>query len=341
MRIAQVATMASPVRRERSESIEQFVWLLTEQLTRLGHEVTVFATADSEPRGELVATLPVPCGRPGAPDDWHVCEWINLCRAVEQSERFDVLHSHAYLWGLPLEPLARAPLVHTLHVTPYANEAALWSLFPGACVTALSQFQWSAFPHLEPAAVIHHGVDATQFAFQAQPQDYVCYLGRFTAGKGPLQAISTARSLGMRLLLAGPADDYYRRHVAPQVDGHQVRYVGYVTGVERTKLLGGARALLYPLQEPEPFGLVQVEAMLCGTPVVAMRRGAVSEIIDEGVTGYSTASPDDYPGLAMRSFELDRLRIRERAEERFSAERMAREYAAVYQRVVASRRGVS
>src|SRR5437016_2728307 len=116
MRIAQVSTLNTPVRREGSDSIESLVWLLTRELIALGHEVTVFAARDSTVEGELVATLPGPCGTAGAPDDWQLCEWINLCRAVEQSGRFDVLHSHAYLWGLPLEALSNAPLIHSLHV---------------------------------------------------------------------------------------------------------------------------------------------------------------------------------------------------------------------------------
>jgi glycosyltransferase involved in cell wall biosynthesis len=333
MRVAQVSTLATPVRRDGSDSIESLVWLLSRELTRLGHEVTVFAAAGSEVCGELVATLPGPYGTAGAPDDWKVCEWLNLCRAVEQSGRFDVLHSHAYLWGLPLQRLCRAPMVHTLHVCPYENEARLWSLVPGACVTAISGYQWSAYPDLRPAAVIHHGVDAEQFTAGLEPGDYVCYLGRFTAGKGPLQAVAAARALGLRLLLAGPCDGYYREHVAPLVDGRRVEYVGHVSGRARTELLRGARALLYPLQEPEPFGLVQVEAMMCGTPVVAMRRGAVPEIIDEGVTGYHTLAPEEFPRQVLRSFALDRRGVRARALERFSAARMARAYGEVYRRL--------
>jgi glycosyltransferase involved in cell wall biosynthesis len=333
MRIAQVATVGTPVRREGSDSIESLVWLLSRELTALGHEVTVFACAGSEPCGELVAPLPGPYGSAGAPGNWQLCEWINLCRAVEQSGRFDVLHSHAYLWGLPLEPLARAPMVHTLHVTPYEDEALLWSLHPHARVTALSRFQWSAFPALRPVAAIPHGVDPVSFTFRPHPEEYVCFLGRFIPGKGPLRAIAVARALGLRLLLAGPRNDYFREHIEPLVDGRSVEYVGRVSGPERDRLLGGARALLYPVEAPEPFGLVPVEAMLCGTPVVAMRLGAVPELIEEGVTGYTAATAEEFARQVPRSFALDRGRVRARAEECFSARRMAERYAALYERL--------
>jgi glycosyltransferase involved in cell wall biosynthesis len=332
MRIAQVSTLSTPVRREGSDSIESLVWLLSRELTALGHEVTVFACAGSEPHGELVATLPGPYARDGSPGDWHVCEWINLCRAVEQSGRFDVLHSHAYLWGLPLQGLSRAPMVHTLHVSPYEDEARLWSLVPGACVTAISHHQWSAYPELRPAAVIPHGVDPGQFTFLAAPEDYVCFLGRFIPGKGPVEAITAARALGVRLLLAGARNDYFHEHVEPLVDGRSVEYVGFVRGPERDRLLGRARALLYPVQAPEPFGLVQVEAMMCGTPVVALALGAAPEIIDAGLTGYTAASAGEFVARVPRAFALDRRRVRARAEERFSARRMAEQYAALYDR---------
>jgi len=334
MRIAQVSTLASPVRSDAGGSVEAFIWLLTRELVRLGHEVTVFGCAGSETAGECVVTLPGPYGAKDALDDWQLCEWVNLCRAVEQSGRFDLLHSHAYLWGLPLQPLSRAPMVHTLHIVPDDDSARLWSMAPAACVTAISKHQWSAYPELQPAAVVPHGVDLSQFTFQPQPEDYVCYLGRFTSGKGPCQAIAAARALGLRLRMAGPENGYFREQVKPLIDGKSVEYAGYVRGPARDKLLGGARALLYPIQYPEAFGLVLVEAMLCGTPVAAMGLGAAPEIIDQGISGSVAKSPEEFPRAVVEAMALDRARVRRQAEQRFSAERMARDYVRVYEKTI-------
>ncbi|TMP98852.1 MAG: glycosyltransferase family 4 protein [Verrucomicrobia bacterium] len=337
MRIAQVSTLSAPVCRETGGSVEALVWLLTRELVRLGHAVTVFGTAGSEADGELVATLPGPYGAPGSLDDWHLCEWVNLCRAIEQSARFDVMHSHAYLWGLPLEQFARAPMVHTTHIVPDLNSARLWERSPQSRVTAISRHQWSGCPHLQPVAVIPHGVDISQFTWREKPDDYVCYLGRFTSGKGPLQAIETARKLGMRLLMAGPENKYFHDQIKPLLDGRTVEYVGYVRGAGRDKLLGGAQALLYPIQYPEAFGLVLVEAMLCGTPVAAMRLGAVAEIVEEGVSGHTAASKEEFLRAARECLRLNRRQIRQQAEERFSAERMARDYARVYEKIASEK----
>jgi glycosyltransferase involved in cell wall biosynthesis len=334
MRIAQVSTLSTPVRRETGGSVESFVCLLTRELIGLGHEVTVFGCAGSECDGRFIATMPGPYGAKGTFDDWQLCEWVNLARAVERSAEIDIIHTHAYLWGLPFGPMSQAPLVHTLHIVPDENSALLWRQYPEASVTALSQHQWNEFPDLKPAAIIPHGVDASDFTFRGKPGDYVLYLGRFTSGKGPLHAIATARALGLRLVLAGPENPYFREHVRPLVDGKGVEYAGFVSGAARDNLLGHARALLYPIQHPEAFGLVLVEAMLCGTPVAAVRLGAVPEIVEEGVTGCMAAGMGDFSKVVLRSLELDRRQVRWHAERRFSAGQMARAYARLYEQIL-------
>lgn len=314
------------------------MWRLTRELVGLGHEVTVFACAGSEVDGELVTTMPGPYARSGSPEDWQLCEWMNLCRAVEESGRFDVLHSHAYLWGLPLEPLARAPMVHTMHVWPYADAATLWRRRPATVVTALSHCQWDEFPDLTPHTVVGNGVDVGDFTFRSDPDDYLCWLGRFVPGKGPLEAIRVARTLGRRLVLAGPVNAYFLEKVRPHVDGDQVAYAGELTAPEREKLLGGAAALLYPPLAPEPFGLVLPEAMMCGTPVAASRVGAVAEIVDEGITGVTAGSLHELPGAVEHALALSRAGVRATAERRFSARRMAVDYLAAYRDAVSQHR---
>jgi len=335
MRIAQIATLSAPVRQDSGGSVESFVWLLTRELSKLGHKVTVFGIAGSQTQGEVVVTQPGPYACEGAMEDWHLCEWASHCRAIEQSGRFDVMHSHAYLWGIPLQPFSYAPLVHTTHIVPDSDSAKLWTAAPQSCVTAISRAQWSEFPDLKPAAVIPHGVDTEQFTFREQPEDYLLYLGRFVSGKGPLLAIQTARELGVKLVLAGPSNSYFREKVQPLVDGKSVEYAGFVKGVERDRLLGGARALIYPIQYAESFGLVLLEAMLCGTPVAAMRLGAVPEIVEEGVSGFTAATREELSTAVRKCFDLDRAAIRQGVLENYSCSRMAREYVKVYENMTA------
>jgi len=335
MRIAQVAPLATTVRPDHAGSIEGLVWLLSRELAALRHEVTVFGAAGSqlpEPV-ELVATMPGPYGQNGSPWTWYACEWMSLCRAVEQSARFDVMHAHNYLWSVPLTPLAGCPMVHTTHIFPGEEEASMWRQHPDAWISAISATQWAAYPDLRPAAIVPHGVDLAAHTFRADPDDYVCWLGRFQPGKGPLDAIEVARSLGLRIVLAGPENDYFKEAVAPRVDGSTVEYVGALDPVQRDAVLGGARALLYPVHAPEPFGLVLIEAMMSGTPAAAFGVGAAPEIVEEGVTGAIEPVGGDLAPAVERCLALDRARVRDRARARFGADRMTAQYAALYTRV--------
>ena len=338
MRIAQVSTLSTPVRETGADSIESMVWLLSRELVAMGHEVSVFACAGSDVPGELVATVPGPYASAGAPGDWQLCEWINLCKAVEQAQRFDVLHCHGYLWGLPLQGLCKAPMVHTLHVTPYEDQAKLWTMYPQARITGLSKYQWSAFPQVRTVATISHAVDERRFTFRATPGEYVCYLGRFIPGKGPLKAIAAAKEAGVPIILAGPPNEYFQTHIAPLVDGDRVQYAGFVSGEQRDALLGGAKALLYPIEAPEPFGLVLVEAMMCGTPVAAVGLGAVSEVVDEGVTGRVVNDAGQLAAALPEVFALDRNRVRQQALRRYAPRRMAEQYLEVYRGAASARR---
>jgi len=335
VKIAQVATVGYPVHPARAGSIELVVWNLTEQLIALGHEVTVFATADSQTSGRLVAVLEA--GYNSSPNppicDWLGSEWMNLCAAAERAGDFDLLHSHAYIYGVPLAQVVDRPMVHTHHVGVSADNHEFVRRHPGSHVTAISAHQWSAYPGVRLLATIPHGLAPDAYVFHSVPRDYLCFLGRFIPGKGPVNAVEVARKLDIPLIFAGERTPYFTEAVEPLVDGDFIRYVGPVYGEAKSALLGGARALVYPLASPEPFGLVMVEAMLCGTPVAAIECGAVPEIVDAGVTGVYAKTLGELIERVPDALGLDRAAIRRRAERRFSARRMALDYLDAYQRI--------
>jgi glycosyltransferase involved in cell wall biosynthesis len=341
VRIAQVGPVATSIPPPRSSSVELMTSLLTEGLVAAGHQVTLFATGTSKTSASLHATF-----AHGYADDlslwpWEACELFNLAAAVERASQFDLIHCQAMYWpmALPFSRLCRTPLVQTLHHAPTAPELALWSRYPEVPFIAISREQARLLDGLNVVGVVQHAIDTDAFAFRATPDDYLVFLGRFTEGKGVLPAIDIARRAGMRLLLAAAENDYYRDVVAPHVDGAAVRYVGEVDHAGKVALLGGARALLYPVQSGEPFGLVLAEAMACGTPVAALDRGAVREVVDERVTGGIYDTVEALSAALPSVLSLDRAGVRRRAVERFGIARMVSEYVSVYERVLASRPG--
>lgn len=340
MRIALVAPVAQSVPPARSGSIETVTDLLARGLAARGHDVTLFAAGTSAAPARLHATFAQGYHADESLWPWELCELFNLSAAVERAAAFDVIHAQAEYapLGLAFARLCAAPLVHTVHHWPAEAEAALWARCPDAPFIAVSAAQARRLAGLTVAGVVHHAVDPARFPFRPEPDDYLLFLGRFTAGKGVLEAIDAARRGGLRLMLAAAENDYYRRTVAPLVDGGRVVYRGEVDAAGRAALLGGARALLYPVQADEPFGLVLAEAMTCGTPVAAFDRGAVRELVDEGVTGHVFGGLDALVAGLPRTVALDRARVRRRALERFHPDRMVAGYAEIYAGLAAAGR---
>jgi glycosyltransferase involved in cell wall biosynthesis len=340
MRIAHIAPVATTIPPPKSGSVETMTSLLTEGLVACGEDVTLFATADSKTAATLHAIYAHGYWHDENMWPWELYEMLNLAAAVERSGQFDIIHYEAayYPMSLAFTRLCATPIVQTLHHSPSAAEVELWRRYPEAPFVAISNEQARLLEGLNVVGTVLHGIDTDNFAFQETPEDYLLFLGRFTDGKGPLQAIEMAKRVGVKLILAAAEDDYYRERVAPHVDGRRVIYFGEADFQAKVKLYGGARALLYPIQAREPFGLVLAEAMACGTPVVALDRGAVREVVDEGVTGLIFNDLEEMARGLTRAFDLDRRRVHERAVARFGTKRMVDEYLAVYTRIVEAHR---
>ncbi len=341
MRIAHIGPVATTIPPPKSGSVETMTSLLTEGLVARGHDVTLFATADSKTHAKLFSLYPHGYWHDEHMWPWELYEMLNLAAAVERAHEFDIIHYEAayYPMSLAFARLSPTPIVQTLHHSPSQAEVKLWLHYPEAPFVAISNEQARLLSGLNVVATVLHGIDTDGFAFREKPDDYLLFLGRFTEGKGVLQAIEIAKRVGMKLILAAAEDDYYREKVAPHVDGRHIVYYGEADFAAKVALYGGARALLYPIQSREPFGLVLAEAMACGTPVAALDRGAVREVVDDGVTGMVFENLEQMVNELPRTFDLDRRRVRERAVARFGAARMVDEYIDVYRRIVETRRG--
>jgi len=341
MRIAHIAPVATTIPPPKSGSVETMTSLLTEGLVARGHDVTLYATADSKTSARLNAIYPHGYWHDEHMWPWELYEMLNLAAAVERSSEYDIIHYEAayYPMSLAFTRLSPTPIVQTLHHSPSAAEVALWSRYPEAPFVAISNEQARLLVGLNVVDTVLHGIDTDSFTFEARPDDYLLFLGRFTEGKGVLQVIEIAKRVGMRLILAAAEGEYYREKIAPHVDGRHIVYYGEADFAAKVKLYGGARALLYPIQAREPFGLVLAEAMACGTPVAALDRGAVREVVDEGVTGMVFNDLEQMINDLPRVFDLDRRGVREQAVARFGVARMVDGYSAVYTRLVEAYRG--
>ena len=336
LRIAHVAPVATTIPPPKSGSVETMTSLLTEGLVARGHDVTLFATGDSTTSARLHAVYPHGYWHDNTMWPWELYEMLSVAAAVERASDFDIIHYEAayYPISLAFTRLSPTPIVQTLHHAPNAAEVKLWSRYPEAPFVAISKEQERLLSGLNIVGTVLHGIDTSAFDLSVTPDDYLLFLGRFTDGKGVLQAIEIAKRVGMRLVMAAAEDAYYREKVAPHVDGRLIVYHGEADHPAKVKLYGGARALLYPIQAAEPFGLVLAEAMACGTPVAALDRGAVREVVDDGITGIVFDNLEQMANGLPAVFDLDRRRVREQAVARFGVDRMVREYDAVYRLVV-------
>lgn len=339
MRIAQIAPLAERCPPAFYGGTERVVSYLTEELVALGHDVTLFASGDSITAAELV-----PCSERAlrlSPDvtDALPHHMIMLEQVMRRAEEFDVLHFHIDLMHAPVVRDMAERTLTTLHGRlDLPDLKPFYTIFPRLPLVSISNFQRRPLPPVNWAGTVYHGLPPSLLRFQDGPrEDYLAFLGRISPEKRPDRAIEIAVKAGMPLKIAAKIDrvdqDYWNSKIAPLVRAHpNVEFIGEITEREKSAFLGQAHALLFPIDWDEPFGLVMIEAMACGTPVIAYGRGSVPEIIDHGVSGFIVSNQDEAAAAVDEVASLDRRAVRAVFERRFTAERMARDYVSLYAR---------
>lgn len=357
MKIIQIAPIWEKVPPKKYGGVELIVSNITEELIKKGHEVVLFATGDSKTRAKLFSVYPHSLCDSSITENKYY-ELLEIAQAVEfaEKQKFDIIHSHLLNTGLVFSKISKIPMIFTLHgdldtEQNIPGQKEILSNYKDANFVSISNKQRNGASELNYIDTIYNGIDLNFFDFNKKPKDkYLIFLGRISDKKGPIEAIQIAQKAGVKLKIAAKIDEnkkeFYNSKIKPQIDGKQIEFIGEVNPKERNQLLKNALCLLNPIKWEEPFGLVMIEAMACGTPVIAFDRGSVSEIIKDGETGFIIKS-GDINGMAkavrkiqeMSDSEYGKMRqnCRKHIEDNFSIEKMVSGYEKVYQKIIAQK----
>ncbi|WP_250125722.1 glycosyltransferase family 4 protein [Chroococcidiopsis sp. CCMEE 29] len=340
MKIAQLAPLWERVPPFRYGGIELIVSLLTEELVRRGHDVTLFASGDSITTAKLKSVhdqalrLDLSIKEPG------LYEQMMLFEVYNNAHHFDIIHSHVGCAGLPYTSFVKTPTVHTMHGIFTPDNEKMFRCFAWEPYISISQAQREPRLGLNYVHTVHNGINTSVYPFQPQPTQpaYLAFVGRISPEKGPEEAIKIARAAGLPLKMAGKVDAfdrvYYREQIEPLIDGEQIQYLGEVSHEKKVQLLGGATVTLFPITWREPFGLVMIESMATGTPVIGMGLGSVPEIIVHGKTGFVCHSLEQMIEAIPAAIKLDRPTCRDYVLSNFSVQSMTDEYEKAFQMVL-------
>ncbi|MEI8341299.1 MAG: glycosyltransferase family 4 protein [Verrucomicrobiota bacterium] len=347
LRIALIAPLWVNIPPGTYGGIELLIKLLADELVRLGHQVTLFATGEARTAAKLHPVCPEPIIEmmsKGAASNYEY--YANACvvDALAAAQEFDILHFHIGNQWIPMGALSEKPVLFTLHTQPGGDDEWLIDRYPKVPLAAISECQARSIASRHPRTipVVYNGCDFSGFDPSFAPGKYLAFLGRMSYDKNPLGAIQIARKAGMPLVLAGipqsaKEERYFEQEIKPLIDGENVRYIGAVDHARKSSLLREASALLFPVQWEEPFGLVMIESMACGTPVIGHALGSIPEVVDEGITGFYSDSIETMHELVPRALALDRARVRRHALERFSYQRMVEDYLRLYESLTDAR----
>ena len=338
MRIAMLSPIARPTPPRHYGPWENIVSLLTEGLVGRGLDVTLFATLESETRGRLAGVCPRGYEEDNSllPKVW---ECLHISELFERGDEFDLIHNHFDFLPLTYMNMTGTPVLTTIHGFSSPGILPVYKKYNGrAYYVAISEADKN--PELDYIAVIHHGIDLDRFTCREKPGDYLLFFGPINHEKGTKECIEAAQQRGMKLVVAGVIRDneYFERQVKPHLDDERIRYVESAGPEKRNELLGGAYALLHPINFDEPFGLSVIEAMACGTPVIAVNRGSMAEVVAHGKTGYLVSDAKEMTERIADIREIDRRQCRRWVEERFGVDRMVDDYIRVYERILGERK---
>jgi glycosyltransferase involved in cell wall biosynthesis len=340
LRIAQVAPLWTRIPPMTYGGIELLMQLLIDDLADRGHDVTLFASADCGTKAKLHPVCDANLTELITRGEAYMFEYYASSMMAEVLRRagdFDIIHYHLSSAWLPLAATVATPGLFTMHTSPHFDDEFVMRRWPQVAVCGISQCQMHAasmklgreFP------IVYNGCDFDAYEPRYEPGEYLAFLGRLSPTKNPLDAIRIAKAVKMPIVLAGQPQNaseqaYFREHIEPLIDGDRVRWLGPVNHQQKSEFLSRAAALLFPIQWEEPFGLVMIEAMACGTPVIAHRRGSVEEVVEQGITGYHSQAIDGMVELVEPALALDRRAVRERAVSRFGYRQMVDEYLTLY-----------
>jgi glycosyltransferase involved in cell wall biosynthesis len=339
MRIAQVAPLYESVPPVLYGGTERVVSFLTEELVRMGHEVTLFASGDSITKARLVPIVDQALRLDPKCEDQLAHHVLMLERVFSEKRNFDIIHFHIDYLHFPLSRREKVVNVTTLHGRlDIPDLQPLYQVFPEMPVVSISDSQREPLPNINWQGTVYHGMPRDMYPFFEGGGKYLAFLGRISPEKGLDQAIEITKRAGMPLVIAAKIDkadqQYFDNVIKPLLDNHLVEYVGEIGYPEKFDFLGNAAALLFPIDWPEPFGLVMIEAMACGTPVIAYPYGSVPEIMKEGVSGFIVPDAQSAAAAVKNVDKVDRKKCREYFEKRFTATRMAEDYLAIYERLI-------
>ena len=344
-RIAQIAPLAERVPPRQYGGTERVVSALTEELVRRGHDVTLFAAGDSETAARLVAAVPEglrPLPGITMPRDLYPAQLAQLAQVYTRAGEFDLVHSHVDYHTFPFAHTSPTPTLTTLHgQLDFRTLPVLYETYPDASVVSVSRSQQIPLPNAHWAGNVYNGLPLDHLRMGDGSGGYFAFLGRISPNKGIREAIAIARRTGIPLKIAAKVDDDHPEYVdlvRDEMDGRLVEWVGEIGDAEKSDFLGPARALLFPIQWPEPFGLAMIEAMACGTPVLATPLGAVPEVVADGVTGFVRSTVEALAATVPLLDTLDRAACRRHVETHFSDTVMTSAYETIYTHMIAAHR---